>query len=476
MDQPQRKPVSATLAVVNIVLPFLILGAGVAIFLGLMTQRKPPAAADTDDGLPLVATVAAAPFNGNIEVTASGLVVPFREVTLTAEVDGLVVEKTPSCEAGKFVDKGTVLIRIDDSNYLLEVERLEAEKAQAQSAADELEREIDSITNQIQIAEADLAIREKELKRLLDVNNPGVFSERERDSARRNLLTAQNTEQSLKDQQLLLIASRKRMASAVALAEAQLKRARLDLQRCEIKSPTSGVVVAERVEQDVYVTRGTTLALVEDTSQVEVECNLRIDELRTIRSNATQQIGPYELPPNKVIVEYETGQQTLEWDGILSRVNGVGVDSKTRTVPCLVDVANPILPDAGAIRTLVRGMFVNLRVQVPSKDPLLVLPARALQGKESIWVVKDGKLHQAIVDVLTVNQEELDESLIASDNEMDEMIVVRQQAGLLEPGSEIVVTPIAYAIEGQEVKMGAEPKPKSDESNSNKTSQEGASS
>ena len=51
---------------------------------------------------------------------ADGVVVPFREIELAAEVAGRIVERDERCRAGNFVTQGTLLARIDPQDYQLE--------------------------------------------------------------------------------------------------------------------------------------------------------------------------------------------------------------------------------------------------------------------------------------------------------------------------------------------------------------------
>ena len=57
------------------------------------------------------------------------------------------------------------------------------------------------------------------------------------------------------------------------------ERAQLDLDRTIIKSPVAGIVVRDVVELDSFVQLGAEIAVIEDTSQVDVQCNLKMTDL-----------------------------------------------------------------------------------------------------------------------------------------------------------------------------------------------------
>jgi multidrug resistance efflux pump len=81
-----------------------------------------------------------------------------------------------------------------------------------------------------------------------------------------------NQQVSIQNQLDLAKKRRARLEAAEKLADTQLRKAQLDLARCEIISPVDGVIVRDMVENDSFVQRGSTLATIEDTGNVEVSC------------------------------------------------------------------------------------------------------------------------------------------------------------------------------------------------------------
>ncbi len=59
-----------------------------------------------------------------LHLEVDGTVVPFREARVAAEVAGRVIYKADECEAGSYVRKDQLLMRIDPTDYQLEVQRL----------------------------------------------------------------------------------------------------------------------------------------------------------------------------------------------------------------------------------------------------------------------------------------------------------------------------------------------------------------
>ena len=64
---------------------------------------------------------------GTLDIEASGVAIPYREVDLSARVGGEIVFKSDALSPGHYVKKGQLLLRIDPEDYELEVTRLEQE-------------------------------------------------------------------------------------------------------------------------------------------------------------------------------------------------------------------------------------------------------------------------------------------------------------------------------------------------------------
>jgi multidrug efflux pump subunit AcrA (membrane-fusion protein) len=188
-----------------------------------------------------------------------------------------------------------------------------------------------------------------------------------------------------------------------------LDRAKLDLERTTVVAPLDGVVVDDRVEQDSYVAKGTTLVVLEDTSAAEVKSSLRMDEVSRIWGAQSSAVaaspGAHEIPETPASVVFTLGNRSYQWAGSLSRQEGRGLDEKTRTLPCRVLVPDPtavravdaygaFMPDlpAEAPRSLLRGMFVQIRVHVDSVQDLVSIPEDAQRPTGEVWVVREGKL------------------------------------------------------------------------------------
>ena len=86
-----------------------------------------------DDRPPTAVTGIAAvvrPYEQQLTSDADGIVVPYREIEISAEVAGRITKREEVCRAGNYVEKDQLLVEIDPRDYTLEVDRLKAELRQ----------------------------------------------------------------------------------------------------------------------------------------------------------------------------------------------------------------------------------------------------------------------------------------------------------------------------------------------------------
>ena len=411
-------------------LPTLLVLAGIAVFLAMGGQQPKQIASNGDDPvskmakLSIVGVQAVRSYEGleSLDVNITGTVVPFRQVTLGAEIAGRVQFKSEQCRIGRYVHKGDVLFNIDPTDFKPEVDRLAALRDSEYAQQKELDQELANSKKSLTLSEEDFALQEKELKRLESLPN-GFASASELDQARRLRITSANQRLSIQNQMQMIETRRTRIQLGERLAATQLEQAKVNLDRTTVKSPISGVIITESVQEDSYVQKGATLCVIEDTERVEVSCSLRSDQLllildqsdsqrTTSPSSRAVQSSSYELPKTPVTISYHVAGRDntkFQWQGHLSRYEGIGIDAQTRTVPVRVAVDNPrevwqngaVIKEEenGGLPALVRGMFVDCSIRTQPSQPLVLLPKLALKPGNQVWLFEqDDSLTQSSSD------------------------------------------------------------------------------
>jgi len=268
-------------------------------------------------------------------------------------------------------------------------------------------------------------------------------------SSRNALQTLQNQVASLRQQKRTLTAGRE-------LVNVNLERAQVDLGRTRIVSPVAGTIVEDMAEQDSYVAKGGPLVRLNETSRMEIQCSLSVDQLYWLWLQAGvlspgQTVGPeslLELPRTPVTVAFAFEGIECLWDGVLSRYEGSGLDRDTRMVPCRVRVDAPtqVRTKAGSPRqagitlpALFSGMYVTIKIPVRPPIPLLSLPLSALRPDGHVWIYRAGKLWI----------EPVKKSLV----EENQVLIRPSKAAGLQSGDQVVVSPLSYAVRGMRVAL-----------------------
>ena len=423
-------------------LPGGILLGGVCVFAMLWALREAPGRRQHESNRVLVRTVEVARPVFEIPIRLHGVVMPPEEIQVGAEVAGRVVEKTAECRAGNYVHQGTLLLRIDDRKYRLQVEQLRFQLEQVAAELDQLNVEEKNQQALVTIAQEELRLARRELERLDALVKKNVVTEGQRDEVARQVVQAENRLQGVVNALGLIPVRRKRLQAQQKLLQAQLEAARTDLARTRVAAPADGLIVAELVQVNDVVQVSTPLLRMIDNSTMEVRCHLEMEHLYWIWGTLTPQGDEappdryYEVPPTPAEVEFSIGSHTYRWQGVLSRYEAGQIDSRTRTVPCRVKVPQPRRKLGEGPPALMRGMFVTVVLHVKTKEPLFRLPAATLVPPNTVWTVRQDKLHEVAVEVIQADQE---------------TVLVRAAEHSLRPGDRVVVSPLPVAYEGMEV-------------------------
>ena len=472
----------------NVVGSVFILGLGV--FGLLFFGRSPEVPTDTSrlksaSEAPLVETAEVTPWDKPFHLDIDGEATSYRVLTVGAEVTGRILKKSDETRSGTFVNQGDVLFEVDPVNYQLDQQRLQARVDQATQELKAIEVDLQNGAALLKLAQEDNELQKEHLERVKTAAVRKAASEAELDNAARQELTSRNAVQMQQNQLNTLAQTKKTKEAALKLAEAELQRTRVDLERCRIVAPITGRVVDDMKEEGDYVKPGDTLVHISDSSRMEVKCSLKGQELAWIWQHGQQsdeppiatsetsakteatptesaassvdatsaaaprKADPFQMPnvPCEIAFEFE-GVETV-WDGYLSRYEGTGMDRATRMFPCRVivdapektrvnspDGMTPVSPP-----TLLSGMYVTVRIPIDSPVQLLQVPAESIRPGGQIWVVRDSKLKVVSISLVRVD---------------GDLALVRQEEETLKAQDVVIVSPLASVTDGMPVTVAAD--------------------
>jgi multidrug efflux pump subunit AcrA (membrane-fusion protein) len=279
----------------NVVGSVLILGLGV--FGLLFFGRSPEVPTDTSrlksaSEAPLVETAPVTPWDKPFHLDIDGEATSYRVLTVGAEVTGRILKKSEATRSGTFVNQGDVLFEVDPVNYQLDEQRLQARVDQATEELKAIEVDLQNGMSLLKLAQEDNELQKDHLERVKTAAARKAASEADLDNAARQELTARNAVQMQQNQLNTLAQTKKTKEAPLKLAQAELQRTRVDLERCRITSPITGRIVDDMKEEGDYVKPGDTLVHISDSSRMEVKCSLKGQELAWIWQHGQQSKEP----------------------------------------------------------------------------------------------------------------------------------------------------------------------------------------
>ncbi len=401
--------------IVNLVVSSIVL-AGCLYGYSLLGERKRPARDKPakPDGT-VVTTETLTLHEGPVVVSANGVVVPLREIRLATEVAGRIIEQSEDLRAGRMVNEGETLIRLDPAQYELELRRLQAQQSQETAELAAMDISVENTRQLLGLASEQVDLANEERQRIDSLVKRQAASVAEVDIAKRSALTAKAALVELENRRRDFEAQRNLISKKQALTEVAIERAQLDLDRTVVRAPLTGRVVMSMVEEQSFVAAGTPFVVIEDTSVVEVRSNLTVDQMyRVWNSTAGKDIvdsgassGNDRVPPVPATIQYNLGSRVYQWQAVLERIDGAGIDAATRTYPCLFRVDAPEqvsrLSKTDTIdgpRRLIRGMFVSVQLQAESRRQLVQCSEMAIRPGNRVWVNVDGKMRVVPVEIV----------------------------------------------------------------------------
>jgi RND family efflux transporter MFP subunit len=340
-------------------------------------------------------------------------------------------------DIGDRVKKGDFLAEIDapllvmdfeqaQATYRLAEGQLQEAKARVATAEAELEaakRRITACEAKLNSDKANLAFRDKQLKRFQDLFRERSIDARlvdEQEDRREAAFEAVNASQealataraNLPVRQSQINGARAALASAEAnlhIAQAVREKARLQVDFTQIRANFDGVVTWRNVNVGDYVTSG------EPGTRRPLLTVQRIDTVR-----AVVEVADTDAPLTRPGIEAKVRADALPGvdlpDCKVSRT-GFAVDLETGRMPVEIDIPNP--------KDLLRpGMFVKVSLHFDAPVNSVLVPRSCLVGEKdkdedtfSVYVVRDNKAHLTPVRVGHVvdRQAEILSGLKASD-------------------------------------------------------------
>ncbi|RTZ91490.1 MAG: hypothetical protein DSY91_04970 [Deltaproteobacteria bacterium] len=330
----------------KVILPiFLIIVAVVAVTLFVKFKKVPHRKRVRYEG-PLVSVEVAHRVKKPIEIIGFGTVKPEHTLDLVPQVSGKVMTISPNFIDGGFVKKGEVLVQIERADFEIALKRAEA----ALLAKD--------VNYKKALKQAHIAKKEWE----------DILGVLESKNVVPNALT-------------LYLPQLKAAKSAYDAAVADVRLAKLNLERTTLKAPYDARVLRRLTDLGQFVSKGKVLGTLFSTDVADVVVPLH-----------PQDVAWLKVPAQAVVVSTLRGK-AIRYPARLVRTEGQ-IDPKSRMLHAVVQVKQPYK----FTPPLENGDFVTARIKGKEGEGVWISAKAERDGK--VWIARDGKLRVRKVQVL----------------------------------------------------------------------------
>lgn len=342
-------------------------------------ERPGGAAANAGKGSPAarevrVTTAAARGQEVVRTVQVVGTLLSQQEVTLGTEVPATVARIL--VDLGDRVEAGQVVVRLDDREARLEVERLAASLLAAREARSRVHRTLESSQANVERAQAVLADARLNLNRFQGLLAEGAISASQRDGAQTQhdvaLASLRSAEAQLESDR----AAVKNAEASVEQAVAALEIARKRLKDTEVATPIAGFVRKRLVNEGETFKEKMPLISIVATQGLKLQ------------GEVPERFAPQVRPGLAVQVEVEA-HPGRTFPGSITRVSPV-VDVETRAFTVEAAIPNP----QGLLKP---GFFARAAIRVGEEKNVPFVPEEAVvsfAGNVKVYVVAEGKAEE----------------------------------------------------------------------------------
>ena len=333
--------------------------------------------------------------NMETAIKTSGMVALPERAEIAVETSGLITHVSSKLIQGGVLLKNEILLRLDEHEHLLNLQRASANVARAQMELAGIER----------IVMTEYHDWNKFQTRKYFEPDPLVLYEPQLNNARNKL------------------------ADALAID----KMARVNLDRTTVRSPYASRVMSVHAVKGSRVSQGTIVAVLAGIEKAVIIAPVPHESINWI------DIGPQENKTQGSQVSININGQT----GHLSRTGTVSgtlgeIDPETGTIDVIITLTDPygVLSESPDILKIPFGAEVYLEITGKTFNNIVSIPESALQGGSKVWIAgRDDRLEIMEVQVEAVKQ---GRAMISSG---------------LKPGQRIILTEIAEAVQGMKLEV-----------------------
>ncbi len=390
----------------RVLVPLVVLGGAAAIAAALVATRPTVERKPVPERSWTISAVPVAIADVQPDMRLLGEVVAGRSVELRPLVSGRVIEVGENYVEGGTVREGELLVAIDRFEYESDVSEREAQLLEAQARLDELSAEHKALQALLERDLEQLTLVQREVKRRADLRKRGSGSIKALDDSKMALT---ETQQSLitRNQNIERFAARiEQQRAVISQRQVALQRAARDLMHTRLVAPF-----------DAFVTdRGTAVGKqvgVNDRVARLIGANWLEARFHVSDAQFARLFASGGVKNRQATVIWHTQTRDFVFKAMIERT-GSEVSATSGGVDLFARIEGI---DANTV--LRPGVFVEVLVPDQTFEKVVRLPNAAVQGGDTVYVVKDGRLEpRAVTMVARVGNDVLVRGALQEDEQV----------------------------------------------------------
>ena len=289
---------------------------------------------------------------------------------------------------GGYVKSGDILFRLNQKDYLNELEIAEIDLEDTKAQLSEAISKLDYANLEFEVSESQLNLRKNALDRQTQLAESGLITSSQLENTQ--LAYSSSKQQFLNKQNLV-----KSSKNAIDKLKIQLKRrsisidkAKRNLDETEIKAPFDGIIASVNILPGSVINKNEKLGTLLDPNSLEVMFNLSANEFARVIDKDGKLL-------NLDITAYlKLSNNDIPFSGKIERINPeiMNIGSGRKLFASI---------NIGENKTLRPGDFVVLEIKEPSLKNITVLPSSAVTIDGKIFIVEeDNRLKEIEVTIL----------------------------------------------------------------------------
>ena len=289
---------------------------------------------------------------------------------------------------GGYVKSGDILFRLNQKDYLNELEIAEIDLEDTKAQLSEAISKLDYANLEFEVSESQLNLRKNALDRQTQLAESGLITSSQLENTQ---LAYSSTKQQFLNKQNLVKSSK----NAIDKLKIQLKRrsisidkAKRNLDETEIKAPFDGIIASVNILPGSVINKNEKLGTLLDPNSLEVMFNLSANEFARVIDKDGKLL-------NLDITAYlKLSNNDIPFSGKIERINPeiMNIGSGRKLFASI---------NLGENKTLRPGDFVVLEIKEPSLKNITVLPSSAVTIDGKIFILEeDNRLKEIEVTIL----------------------------------------------------------------------------